>query len=199
MRFPRRILRRLTRPALAVAALLAQLVAATGAPVFSPHVAKGGAIPFPCQANPCGCSTSEECWAGDCCCFTLEEKVAWAESRGVEPPAHARAIIAARKAPKQKPKPACCAEREKSCCRTASEPAAAPAAPAPAVKWASAALVRKCRGDGPAGVLKLQVSVPPCLPSEVRAPRPACGCVVPLDANPFVAFVRPPIPPPRVS
>lgn len=197
MRLPRRILRRLTRPALAVAALLAQLVAATGAPVFSPHVAKGGAIAFPCQANPCGCSTSEECWAGDCCCFTLEEKVAWAESRGVEPPAHARAIIAARNATKQKPKPACC-KGEKSCCKNDNKPVAT-SSPAPAVKWVSAALVRKCRGEAPADSLKLQVSVPPAPPSELRAPRPPCGNVVAFDADPFLTFVRPPIPPPRVS
>jgi hypothetical protein len=191
MRSIRRILRRLTRPALAVAALFAQLVAATGAPVFSPHVAKAGAIPFPCQANPCGCSTSEECWAGDCCCFTLEEKVAWADAHGVEPPAHARAAVAARKV---KPKPACCAER--SCCSPTS---AAPAPAKPVVKWASAALVRKCRGEAPADSLKLQVSVPPACPSEVRAPRPACGRVTAFAANPFFTFVRPPIPPPRVS
>jgi hypothetical protein len=205
MRLPRRILRRLTRPALAVVAVLAQLVAATGAPVFSPPVARGGALPFPCQNNPCGCATSEECWAGDCCCFTLEEKVAWAEARGVEPPAHARAIVAARKTPpKPKPKKSCCAGHEKpSCCQGAgecpAEPAAATAPAAPAVKWVVASFARKCRGEGHAVLLKMQVSVPPAPASEVRTPRPACGCVAAFDADPFLSFARPPIPPPRVS
>jgi hypothetical protein len=205
MRLPRRILRRLTRPALAVVAVFAQLVAATGAPVFPPPVVKAGSVPFPCQNHPCGCSTSKECWAGDCCCFTLVEKVAWAEARGVEPPAHARAIVEARKAPpKPRAKKTCCAGHEKpSCCEGAdecpAEPVAATVPAAPAVKWVSAAFARKCRGEGPAGLLKMQVSVPPAPASEVRAPRPACGRVVAFDADPFLTFVRPPIPPPRAS
>lgn len=42
--------------------------------------------PFPCQSHACGCRSAEACWA-DCCCFTLEEKLAWARANGVTPPA----------------------------------------------------------------------------------------------------------------
>jgi hypothetical protein len=43
--------------------------------------------PFPCQDNPCGCSSAEACWH-HCCCHTNREKVAWAEAHGVTPPSY---------------------------------------------------------------------------------------------------------------
>ncbi|HEV7279567.1 MAG TPA: hypothetical protein VGN57_05085 [Pirellulaceae bacterium] len=41
--------------------------------------------PFPCQSHACGCRSAAACWA-DCCCFTHEEKHAWARANGVTPP-----------------------------------------------------------------------------------------------------------------
>lgn len=205
MRLPRRIRRFPTRHALAVVALLAQLVVAVGAPLPAARVAKGASAPFPCQNHPCGCSTPEKGWAGDCCCFTLEEKLAWAEARGIEPPAHVRATVEGRKAArlkeKQKAKSACCAKHAKlSCCETPSEPAGEPAtASAPPVRWVSGVFVQKCRGDGPAGLLKIEVSIPPAHAPDVRAARPDCGGVAAFDVYPFPTPVRPPIPPPRAS
>ena len=43
--------------------------------------------PFPCQDNPCGCSSAEECWH-HCCCHTNREKVAWAQAHGVTAPSY---------------------------------------------------------------------------------------------------------------
>ena len=43
---------------------------------------------FPCENNPCGCHSAEECWQ-HCCCLTAEERWAWARANGVEPPAYA--------------------------------------------------------------------------------------------------------------
>src|SRR5207249_11117235 len=124
MRLPRRLRRLPTRHLLAVAALFAQLVIATGAPVLSPRAAsKSGTTPFPCQNHPCGCTTPEQGWAGDCCCFTLEQKLTWAEERGIEPPPHVRPMVDARKAAAQKKqaKP-CCVKHEKAvCCESADE------------------------------------------------------------------------------
>ena len=71
--------------------LISQLVTAVGVPVPLPTRTKPNAgVPFPCQNRPCGCLTSEQCWAGDCCCFSYEEKLRWAEANGVVPPAPVR-------------------------------------------------------------------------------------------------------------
>ncbi len=75
-------------------------------------------VAYPCQNRPCGCLTSEQCWQGDCCCFTLEEKLAWAEANGVEPPEHVRQLVESRGSRSVLPK-------KKSCCSEA-EPAATP-------------------------------------------------------------------------
>jgi hypothetical protein len=39
--------------------------------------------PFPCQDRPCGCRTAEQC-KKKCCCFSHEQKLAWAERHGVD-------------------------------------------------------------------------------------------------------------------
>jgi hypothetical protein len=60
------------------------LVGSSGVPVVS-RVSKDRSQPFPCQDNPCGCSSAEECWH-HCCCHTNRQKVAWANEHGVTPP-----------------------------------------------------------------------------------------------------------------
>jgi len=45
--------------------------------------------PFPCAQRVCGCRSAEQCWR-KCCCFSDAEKVAWADSRGVELPEFVR-------------------------------------------------------------------------------------------------------------
>lgn len=47
---------------------------------------KSGA-PFPCQQHACGCASAEQCWKS-CCCFTKEQKIAWAAANHVEVPYH---------------------------------------------------------------------------------------------------------------
>lgn len=42
--------------------------------------------PFPCQSHSCGCLNAEQCWQ-HCCCYSHEEKVAWASAHDVPPPA----------------------------------------------------------------------------------------------------------------
>ncbi|HZZ71090.1 MAG TPA: hypothetical protein VFE24_02490 [Pirellulales bacterium] len=41
--------------------------------------------PYPCQGHLCGCCCAEQCWR-TCCCFTREQKLAWAVEHGVTPP-----------------------------------------------------------------------------------------------------------------
>lgn len=39
---------------------------------------KDHSVPFPCQNRPCGCRSADTCLK-KCCCFTADQKVAWAK------------------------------------------------------------------------------------------------------------------------
>jgi hypothetical protein len=86
--------------------------------------------PFPCQSHACGCRSAAASWA-DCCCFTPEQKVAWARANGVTPPAGTPTFDpdAKKSAPEENAPPAkrsCCAKQatapavgipsKRSCC-----------------------------------------------------------------------------------
>jgi hypothetical protein len=88
MRFLRTTIpwRPLRRRLCAALTLVAYLLATFGCPL--PAAAKETDQPFPCQDHPCGCRTAEQCWKR-CCCFTPEQRWAWAESHHVQPPAYA--------------------------------------------------------------------------------------------------------------
>ena len=99
----------------AVLTLVGHLFIASGLPLPAPPFVrlKDSSRPFPCQDRPCGCRTYDECWKGDCCCFTLEEKLAWAEANDIEPPQHVRPLVEARKSRQSLPaKQHCCLEEE---------------------------------------------------------------------------------------
>jgi hypothetical protein len=85
---PRRNYRQpLARQICACVALLCYLATAIGIPLPSlPR--KDHSQLFPCQDHPCGCQTAEQCWQ-HCCCFSPEERFAWAEAHKVVPPAYA--------------------------------------------------------------------------------------------------------------
>ena len=71
---------------IAVAILLAVGCCAIWVPVpqvRSPE--KDRSEPYPCMDRPCGCSSAEQCWK-KCCCFTNQQKIAWAERTGVKVP-----------------------------------------------------------------------------------------------------------------
>jgi hypothetical protein len=68
-------------------ACLAYLLAALEIPL-PVFVHKNSSQPFPCQNHACGCQTAEQCWS-HCCCFTPEERWAWAKVHNIEPPAYA--------------------------------------------------------------------------------------------------------------
>jgi hypothetical protein len=41
--------------------------------------------PYPCMDRPCGCASAQQCWK-KCCCFTNQQKIAWAKRAGVKVP-----------------------------------------------------------------------------------------------------------------
>lgn len=76
--------------------------------------AKSTTEAYPCQNHACGCSSAAQCWKA-CCCFTRDQKIAWAEANQVAIPYHLLGeeppLIAAKK------KSGCCSkEVERSCC-----------------------------------------------------------------------------------
>jgi hypothetical protein len=90
------------RRLLAVLVVIGQLFGAVGViPVRANPTANHSSISYPCQNHRCGCLTAEECWAGPCCCFTMQEKVAWAAERGIRPPVHAIRLAEEEVAPKR--------------------------------------------------------------------------------------------------
>jgi len=83
-------------------------------PVLS-RIKSVDSVAYPCQSRPCGCLSSQQCWAGDCCCFTLEEKVSWAKEHGVNPPEQVHSLIKARQgrtASTTPTKNSCCSDED---------------------------------------------------------------------------------------
>ncbi|QDU78168.1 hypothetical protein Pan97_52510 [Bremerella volcania] len=46
---------------------------------------KDTSIPFMCQDHACSCRNAGNCW-NHCCCFSRQEKLAWAQKNAVQPP-----------------------------------------------------------------------------------------------------------------
>ena len=165
-----------------VLALMGQLLLALGVPLPAPSRSAGQA--FPCQGRPCGCLDAAECWQGDCCCFTLEQKVAWADAHGVELPAHVRPLLAKRKAEEPPPCPECEKLRQSN---------------AVPVRWIVGAFAGKCRGEGPAGLLLSEPAIPPVTDCVTQL-APEAGEMLAVQSNqPISHRTPPPAPPPRRS
>lgn len=183
------------RDVVVVVSLIGHVFATVGLPLPTPNQSQQNSQLYPCQDRPCGCGTAEECWAGDCCCFTLEEKIAWARARGIEPPERARRMAAERAEGTAK---LChvgkdCCSKHSDCpdCSADSKP------PSLSIRWVPVILAQKCRGEGPGALLKLH----PVLRCDVQDDQPlltpCVGVVRPASFSPSVVETAPPTPPPR--
>ena len=200
----------------AAAALSAYLAAALGLPLPAAPVRKDASHPFPCQDHACGCQSAEECWSG-CCCFSPEERWAWAEAHHVEPPAYAERPAApapvatgwssaplraraagASAAPRccaekqTRPKPGCSGETACAGCCDAGHAAPAPAA---GVRWLPSIAALHCRGLATLWVAGAALPPPPALAWVPWLP--AVGDAVPQTCRPVCVARTPPAPPPR--
>lgn len=94
--FPFRQLRT-RRFRLSLASLLLVVFAAgvIGLPIVPTHDRSSGR--FPCEQRSCGCSNADHCW-DKCCCFSDQEKLAWAAKQGVRPPDFLLARVAKKRA-----------------------------------------------------------------------------------------------------
>jgi len=142
--------------------LLSYVTTAMGVPL--PVVAaKDLTQPFPCQDRTCGCRNAEQCWR-QCCCTTLEQRLAWAKERGIEPPSFVQQGLV-----EKKPERSCCARKPaKACCSNAH---AAPTSSSrhhhhqsdPTVDWVTAISSMQCQG-----INTLWVSAGAVLPGPYR-------------------------------
>ncbi|HWG42723.1 MAG TPA: hypothetical protein VN688_08050 [Gemmataceae bacterium] len=187
----------------------AYLIATLGLPLPA-SIHKDASQPFPCQDHPCGCQTAEQCWR-NCCCFTPEERWAWARAHHVEPPAYAekpaaqgwntvkRRDLAAGKTTRAEKQ--CCSPSaaRPTCCKTHADGPAKPSSPKRArLHWGSTLAALNCQalpmlwvGSGAVLPVPPIVAWSPDLSFSSRVPLPcAIVCDVPLS---------PPAPPPRLS
>lgn len=133
------------RRAAGALALGSYLLAIVGLPVWQP--VEITAERFACQSRRCGCRTAAQCWTS-CCCFTLEQRIAWAKANNAEIPAHvlARAKSTAGASPAANAKPSACGH---CCAHKSAKPAAKKVEPPRSgrIVWVDSVQAQKCRGE----------------------------------------------------
>ena len=68
------------RLVVACALMAAYLLAAAGGPTaLGPQPVALSTVAYPCAAHRCGCTDAAACWQ-HCCCFSLEQRLAWARA-----------------------------------------------------------------------------------------------------------------------
>lgn len=174
-------------------------------PVF---VHKISSQPFPCQDHACGCQTAEQCWS-HCCCFTPEERWAWAREHNVEPPAYAEKpnsrslTVAAQPAStgwntvKLRDRDRDGGAATKNCCCACEPVTPAKEKPSTTGRWITMMTAWRCQGYSTVWLSTGAVlPVPPLtLPLEDAPPARVCLPSERADVIPST----PPDPPPRLS
>ncbi|WP_145253411.1 hypothetical protein [Planctomycetes bacterium Pan216] len=181
--------------------------------------------PYPCEFRPCGCLTAHQCWSGDCCCFSLEQKIRWAHEKQI--PLPAVAIEAARRmglptAPRPNASGSCCSVETASCCSATEAPRVRESAPCCATNSSDAAscqdshrqrvthrrtaddrsrmviglFANSCRGKSSVMIVTGLLDLPPMTPMVVTLPR-AEDRLRAVPSSSSLRRTRPPTPPPR--
>lgn len=184
--------RRLARVVCVACVLAGYGIACVGLPLPK-LIRKDLSAPFPCADRGCGCMSAEECWAG-CCCFTREQRLAWAVEHGVEIPAW---VLNESQKPccKARQVASCCQHRkaERSCCSKTARPK-----PPEKTEWVIGMMARKCRGQGcdwlAAGAV---LAGPPHV--TWRESLPCLGEVALRKRLHLPILASPPVPPPRIA
>ena len=180
-------------------------------PASSP---KDHSQPFPCQNRLCGCQNAEQCWR-HCCCFTPEERWAWAEAHHVQPPAYAERPAgpsSAKSRTKVRSTCSCCVRHniKEACCDLKSPPPAAVgprtddalhSSPRPGraggLRWGPALSALHCQGLSTLWATTGPV-LPPPLPVTWDPSRSPVGWLSYPEAPLLCVSHRPPDPPPRL-
>jgi len=167
-------------------AMVAYCASAIGVAIPMPvAVPKASGESFPCQHHHCGCHSAEQC-RRSCCCFSPEQKLAWARANGVSEHAilGGDAQVASTKS------------RGKSCCQKGGH-SASKHSKDDATPWVHLISAAKCQGIATLWIT-IGVALPPSqgdtctsivlLPSET---------ITPMDNAWSSTSFPPPVPPPR--
>jgi hypothetical protein len=182
-------------------ALLSYCAVAVGLP-FPQLPVKDRSIPFICQNRACGCQSADDCWR-HCCCFTPEERHAWAHEHGVTPPANAeqpRSLAWNR--PRLREQAAGASHEgscsENSCCHHEKSPPREEARPeAGKIHWFLGMTALHCRGLSTVWVTT--GSVAPMPPPVTWSPGILLADVLPrTEGTSTLLPFLPPDPPPRL-
>lgn len=200
----------------AATTLVCYVLTAFGVPLPAAPVRKGS-VPFICQARGCGCQSAEQCWSG-CCCFTPEQRWAWARQHQVEPPDYAEAPRtgswqSSRKRDADRPAACCagesCPGEARTCCEdhkpdeqpstdnsNHGHPPATIAKKVPRPSWTLGIEALQCKGHsvlwvGPGMIVRTAAG-----PVEMEYAAPS-HTLTSFDATPLVRPLAPPDPPPR--
>jgi hypothetical protein len=175
-------------------------LAAVGFPL--PAAVKDVSRPYPCQGHACGCLNAEQCWRS-CCCYSAEEKVAWARQHQVEAPAEVvaeaeRGWRSPRLRDQQKTaaKACCCCCSHDKAPESPARSAAAP--PTKKTNWIDGVSARHCRGLG-TDWLSGAVAPPPSPHFTWMFDWSVAGRLLPPDDVVHSLPSAPPAPPPRGS
>lgn len=179
-------------------------------PVRSPS-GKDRSLPFPCQDRPCGCMSAAQCWR-KCCCFTDQEKLAWARANNVTPPAFVvtaadrqrtardttcgttcTACAGTPSGTSSTPRRSCCAHRSR---QTESAPAQSDDATQDESRYVLTIAMLKCQGSQLFWNALPWAIVPAC--EHTPLPLAPCGWKRPASVVPDSSAPEPPDPPPRL-
>ena len=148
---PRKAVWRLVRRRFAAGVVLLSYLAVTiGQPM--PALAHKN---HPCENNPCGCQSAEECWTS-CCCYTVEEHWAWARANHVEPPPYA--VRPADDGWRQTP--ARDQEANEADCSCCTQKCTEPKSSKPQPRWVIGAAALRCKGANALGTSAAAVPPP---------------------------------------
>lgn len=168
-------------------AIVAYCASAIGLAIPMPAtVEKDASEAFPCQHHRCGCHSAEQC-RRSCCCFSDEQKVAWAQAHGVSAQAVLAdsSLIASTKAAR------------KSCCHKGSSGGPATTTANASTRWVQLVSAAKCQG-----LATLWITIGVALPAA-NDDRVAESVLLPhervalLDREWSSTSFAPPVPPPR--
>lgn len=156
---------------------------------------KDRSIAFPCMDRACGCHDAAGC-KEHCCCFSDDEKLAWAVEHHVDPTPFVSRSEGIRPACSE-PRSCCVLDRDsKSLATSRTEVRDEPRQGRVSLHCVSVAAERQCRG-----LMQLWSVLPAALPTTsapcLEFDWVCWNIVTPLDSTPIRQYFSPPTPPPR--
>jgi hypothetical protein len=167
-------------------AMLAYCASAIGVAIPLPATAKkDSGEAFPCQHHRCGCHSAEQC-RRSCCCFSPEQKIAWARANGASDQAVVEGTATLASA----------GSKGKSCCHKGGHDPGSKGTKDDSTPWLHTISAAKCQGLATLWIT-IGVALPPSSDgfattiSQSSDTIPALACAWPATSFP------PPVPPPR--